>query len=105
MKKLLLYFSILLCFYGLKGRAQNNTIGVDIPVQDYGDLENVYSLKSEFIITNNSQKNLYFLRADVEKDVKVLVHKKTLKPGDTTLLEAMFQPASTGKFKREIKLV
>lgn len=105
MKNLSLYFYVFLLFLGFKTIAQNSTIGVDIALHDYGDLENIYTLKSEFILTNNSSKNLYFLRADVDKDVKVLVYKKTLKPGDTTHLEALFQPSSTGKFKREIKLV
>ena len=56
--------------------AQNSTIYVDQTKHDYGDLENIYTLKSEFIIKNNGIKNLYLMRADAEKDVKILAHKK-----------------------------
>jgi len=105
MRKFISYFSILLLFCSINLSAQNSSIEVDNSVHDYGELENIYTLRSEFILTNNAQKNLYFLRADVDKDMKVLVYKKTLRPGDTTHLEALYQPSSTGKFKREIKLV
>ncbi|MDP2385977.1 MAG: VWA domain-containing protein [Bacteroidota bacterium] len=105
MRKLLPYFSILLLLCSFTLAAQNSSIEVDNTIHDYGDLENIFTLKSEFILTNNAEKNLYFLRADVDKDMKVLVYKKTLKPGDTTHLEALYQPSSTGRFKREIKLI
>lgn len=105
MKNTCFYIFILVLIFSFKLGAQNSSIGVDIPVHDYGELENIYTLRSEFILINNAQKNLYFLRADVDKDMKVLVYKKTLKPGDTAHIAALFQPVSTGKFKRDIKLV
>jgi len=86
-------------------KAQNSTIYVDQTKHDYGDLENIYTLKSEFIIKNNGLKNLYLMRADAEKDVKILAHKKTIPVGDTTLIEVFFQPVKTGKFQRKISLV
>ncbi len=85
--------------------AQNSTIYVDQTKHDYGDLENIYTLKSEFIIKNNGIKNLYLMRADAEKDVKILAHKKTIPVGDTTLIEVFYQPTKTGKFQRKISLV
>ncbi|MBK6835803.1 MAG: VWA domain-containing protein [Bacteroidetes bacterium] len=85
-------------------KAQNSTIYVDQVKHDYGDLENIYTLKSEFIIKNNGVKNLYLMRADAEKDVKILAHKKTIPAGDTTLIEVFYQPAKTGKFQRKISL-
>lgn len=85
--------------------AQNSTIYVDQTKHDYSDLENIYTLKSEFIIKNNGIKNLYLMRADAEKDVKILAHKKTIPVGDTTLIEVFYQPTKTGKFQRKISLV
>jgi Mg-chelatase subunit ChlD len=85
--------------------AQNSIIYVDQTKHDYSDLENIYTLKSEFIIKNNGIKNLYLMRADAEKDVKILTHKKTISVGDTTLIEVFYQPTKTGKFQRKISLV
>ncbi|MCD6067407.1 MAG: hypothetical protein K0S33_2233 [Bacteroidetes bacterium] len=84
---------------------QNSTIEADATTHDYGDLENIYTLRSEFILKNNAEKTLYFMRADVDRDVKVMVYKKALPPGDTVHLSVFYQPTSTGKFKREIKLI
>jgi von Willebrand factor type A domain/Protein of unknown function (DUF1573) len=107
MQKILFWKIVVLLplFWTVHGISQNSSIEVDDLIHDYGELEQIYTLKSEFILTNNSQKTLFFLRADVDKDMKVLVYKKALKSGDTTHLEALYQPTSTGKFKREIKLV
>ncbi len=84
---------------------QNTGIAVDEAVHDYGVLENVNLLQSEFIVKNNSDKNLYFLRADVAKNLKVRINKKALLPGDTSMLTVIYQPGNTGNFNEKIKLV
>lgn len=100
--KLYLYFLLTLPFIAV---CQNSTIEVDAQIHDYGELENIYTLRSEFILKNNASKNLYLMRADVDKDVKVLVYKKTILPGDTVHLSVFYQPSQTGKFKRDVNLV
>jgi Mg-chelatase subunit ChlD len=89
----------------LRLAGQNSTIEADANLHDYGELENIYTLRSDFVLKNNAQKTLFLMRADVDKDVKVLVYKKAIQPGDTAHLAVFYQPVSTGKFKREIKLV
>jgi len=97
--------SVTLIVLSLGISAQNSTVLVDEKKHEYGDLESVYTLKSEFIITNKGQKNLYLLRADAPKDVKILTHKKSIGAGDTTLLEVFFQPSEIGVFSRKISLI
>lgn len=95
----------LLIMIWFNGHSQNSTIQTDEKKHEYGDLENIYTLKSEFIIANKGSKKLYLLRADADKEIKILAHKKTIATDDTTLIEVFFQPTKTGKFSKQIKLI
>ncbi len=85
--------------------AQNSLIGVDEPNKDIGTQENIYKVKADYIIQNNQAKNLYLLRADALKGMTIRAAKKTIKPGDTTLIVVEFIPQQTGKFNEAINLV
>jgi Mg-chelatase subunit ChlD len=85
--------------------SQNSLIGIDQALKDIGTQENIYKIKADYIITNNQAKNLYLLRADAEKGITIRAAKKTIKPGDTTLIVVEFIPKSTGRFNEDINLV
>lgn len=85
--------------------SQNSLISVDEQHKDIGVQENIYKIKTDYIITNHLQKNLYLLRADATKGIIIKAGKKTVKPNDTTLISIEFIPNSTGKFKENIELV
>ncbi|MBL7935901.1 MAG: VWA domain-containing protein [Bacteroidia bacterium] len=85
--------------------AQNSLISVDEPNKDIGSQENIYKVKADYIIQNNQAKNLYLLRADALKGMTIRAAKKTIKPGDTTLIVVEFIPQQTGKFNEAINLV
>jgi Mg-chelatase subunit ChlD len=72
---------------------------------DLGQIAEAYEIKGDVIIKNESDKKIFLLRADADPGIKVFASKKTLQAGDTTLLVISFIPQSSGKFKREIKLV
>lgn len=84
---------------------QNALVDIDEKQKDIGAVENIYKIKADFILQNNLSKNLYLLRADVEKGTTVRAAKKTLKPNDTTLLVVEFIPQKTGSFKEIINLI
>jgi Mg-chelatase subunit ChlD len=85
--------------------AQNSTIESDSKVQNFGKLENVNNIQSQFIIKNNGSKNLYVLRADTKQGIKVRINKKMIPPGDTSTLYIYIEPKTTGKLDEEIQLV
>jgi len=85
--------------------AQNSTIESDSKVQDFGKLENINNIQSEFIIKNNGTKKLYVLRADTKKGIKVRINNKAISPGDTSTLFVYIEPTTTGRLDEEIKLV
>ncbi len=85
--------------------AQNSTIESDSRVQDFGKLENINNIQSQFIIKNNGSKKLYVLRADTQKGIKVRINNKTISPGDTSTLFVYIEPTSTGRLDEEIKLI
>ena len=80
-------------------------IGIDEQHQDIGNQENIYKVKADYIIQNNQSKNLYLLRADAKKGLTIKASKKTIKPGDTTLIVVEFIPSQTGKFSETIDLI
>jgi Mg-chelatase subunit ChlD len=80
-------------------------IGIDEQNQDIGSQENIYKVKADYIIQNNQAKNLYLLRADAKKGITIRAAKKTIKPGDTTIIVVEFIPQQTGKFSENIDLV
>jgi len=71
---------------------------------DLGEIKEAYEIKADIIIKNNGQKNLYLLKADGEKGIKVYTSKKTILKGDTALLVISFIPENDGKFSKEIEL-
>lgn len=85
--------------------SQNSLIGVDEQIKDIGSQEQIYKIHAEYIIQNNQSKNLYLLRADAQRGVTIRAIKKTIKPGDTTLIVVEFIPERTGKFTENINLV
>jgi len=84
---------------------QNSLIGIDDREKNIGSQENIYKVRADYIIQNNQSKNLYLLRADVEKGTTVRAAKKTIKPNDTTLIVVEFIPQKTGQFKEIINLI
>ena len=80
-------------------------IGIDEQNQDIGSQENIYKVKADYIIQNNQAKNLYLLRADAKKGITIRAAKKTIKPGDTTIIVVEFIPQQAGKFSENIDLV
>lgn len=85
--------------------AQNSLISVDEANKDIGTQENIYKVRADYVIQNNQAKNLYLLRADALKGITIRAAKKTIKPGDTTLIVIEFIPQQTGKFNESINLV
>jgi len=85
--------------------SQNSLIGIDEQNKDIGTQENIYKVKADYIIQNNQSKNLYLLRADALKGMTIHASKKTIKPGDTSLIVIEFIPQNTGKFNETISLV
>jgi len=80
-------------------------IGIDEVNKDIGTQEQIYKIKADYILQNNQTKNLYLLRADAQKGITIRSSKKTIKPGDTSLVVVEFIPQSTGKFNETIHLV
>ena len=80
-------------------------IVIDEQNQDIGSQENIYKVKANYIIQNNQAKNLYLLRADAKKGITIRAAKKTIKPGDTTIIVVEFIPQQAGKFSENIDLV
>lgn len=85
--------------------SQNSLIGIDEQNKDIGTQEQIYKVKADYIIQNNQAKNLYLLRADAQKGIIIKAAKKTIKPGDTTLIVVEFIPTNTGKFNESINLI
>ncbi len=99
------YFLIFLIFIINPLFSQNSLIGIDEQNKDIGTQENIYKVRADYIIQNNQAKNLYLLRADALKGITIRTTKKTIKPGDTTLIVVEFIPQQTGKFNEAIQLV
>ncbi|HRG00921.1 MAG TPA: VWA domain-containing protein [Bacteroidia bacterium] len=103
MLKQLVIFVLIIFFNSLF--AQNSLISIDAADKDIGTQENIYKVRADYIIQNNQTKNLYLLRADALKGITIRAAKKTIKPGDTTLIVVEFIPKQTGKFNEAINLV
>lgn len=103
MFKQLFIFVLITLFHPLF--AQNSLINVDEANKDIGTQENIYKVRADYVIQNNQAKNLYLLRADALKGITIRAAKKTIKPGDTTLIVVEFIPQQTGKFNEAINLV
>src|SRR6218665_2196039 len=72
---------------------------------DLGTIAEAGEIKGDLVLENGSGKKLVLMRADADREVKVYAAKKTLQPGDTTLLVISFKPESAGKFRKKIRLV
>ncbi|MGZ3933015.1 MAG: DUF1573 domain-containing protein, partial [Bacteroidia bacterium] len=95
---------ILLLLYR-EAKAQNSAIDVSEKNKDVGTVENVYKISAEFLLKNNLAKNLFLLRADVNRNLTVRVAKKTITSGDTVFVVVDYTPVSAGRFSETIRLV
>lgn len=86
--------------FGLHAQIEFSSTSIDL-----GEIEEAYEIKADFIIKNTGAKNLYLLKADCDKGVKVFTSKKTIPVNDTAILVVSFIPDSDGRFSKEIKLV
>lgn len=84
--------------------AQKPVLTADKTVHDYGEIENVSSLLSEFTLKNSGQTNLYILKADAPRGYTVEAPKKLLTPGETTTLTIRYRIREIGPFEATIKL-
>ena len=97
---------IIICLFSvLNFKAQNSLIAIDEKNKDIGTVENIYKVKTDFILTNLQSKNLYLLRADAQHGITIKSSKKTIKASDTALVTIEFIPEKTGHFSETIKLV
>lgn len=78
---------------------------IDFPIQDLGKIEQVNSIQVEYIITNPFSTKIYLMRADAEPGVKVKAGKKTILPGDTTLIQVFYPVELPGDYEKTVKLV
>ncbi len=85
--------------------SQNSLIYVDEENKDIGIQENIYKIKTDYIVKNNQSKTLYLLRADASKGLIVKASKKTIIPGDTSLIIVEYTPKHSGKFNETISLI
>ena len=72
---------------------------------DLGEINEACEIKADFIIRNTGSKNLYLLKADCDRGVKVFTSKKTISFNDTATLVVSFIPEIEGNFSKEIKLI
>lgn len=98
MLRFLILFS-LLHFLPVKAQIEFSQTNINL-----GEIKDAYEIKADVIIKNTGAKNLYLLKADGERGIKVFTSKKTIYVGDTALLVISFIPESSGKFSKEIKL-
>ncbi len=99
------YMFVLFLCSAVVYRAQNAVLQFDNESHDYGVMENVNNLRSEFIVKNNSTQPVYFLRADAAKGIKVKINRKNVPPGDTSLITVLYEPTQSGTFSEKIKLI
>ena len=104
MKKYLCFLFVS-CLTSAQINGQGKTDILGEKIHDYDKLEEISSLRSQFIIQNNGNQDIFLLRADASKKLKIRSYKKRITPGDTTALEIYFTPTSAGKFNEEIQLI
>lgn len=97
-------FFILVCLLlsFLPGKAQLQYNAQELRL---GTIAEAAEIKGDLVLRNSSDKKVYLMRADADRAVKVYAAKKTLQPGDTTLLVISFVPEASGKFTKTIRLV
>ncbi|MFO0356130.1 MAG: VWA domain-containing protein [Sphingobacteriaceae bacterium] len=96
----LFHFLTFFLTFGLNAQIEFSATSIDL-----GNIESAYEIKADLIIKNTGTKNLYLLKADCDRGVKVFTSKKTIPANDTALLVISFIPEGNGKFFKEIKLV
>jgi hypothetical protein len=70
-----------------------------------GTIEKAHEISGSIVLTNRGGKNIYLMRADADRDVKVYTSKKNLAINDTCLLVISFTAEKAGRFKKTIHLV
>ena len=92
----LFHFLTFFLTFGLNAQIEFSATSIDL-----GNIESAYEIKADLIIKNTGTKNLYLLKADCDRGVKVFTSKKTIPANDTALLVISFIPEGNGKFFKD----
>ncbi|MCB0397605.1 MAG: VWA domain-containing protein [Flavobacteriales bacterium] len=84
--------------------AQEGGLHVSTTDVDLGRMDSVASARVSLVLTNQSSKKIFILRADASPDLKVKANSKTLQPGDTTSLMILIVPQDKGPFRYSVGL-
>lgn len=93
-------------FFGLillafSGAAQ---LQVETRKHNFGEVYEEDSRVFDFKMTNTSEKKIYILRADVDKELDVKYTTKTLMPDSSAIMRVQVNPATKGRFHKKFPL-
>jgi Ca-activated chloride channel family protein len=71
---------------------------------DFGDLYQEDSRSIDFQLTNTSDKVIYIIRADVDKEMDVKYTTKSIQPDSTAIMRVQINPAQKGSFRKKFPL-
>jgi Mg-chelatase subunit ChlD len=100
MRRLFFLFIYLSYFSSAFSQLQFSDVEINV-----GNIEAAYQIKAVITLTNLSEKTVYLMRADVDKQIAVQAINKKLLPNDTTSVFLTFTPQKSGKFKSIINII
>jgi len=79
-------------------------VALDQTFHDFGEIYKGGNRVAEFNLMNNSDKKLFILRADQDRELDIRFSTKTVEPGAYATIRIQVNPRTKGRFKKNIDL-
>ncbi len=97
------FFTLLITLFILQFRnAASQTLPV-LSTHNYGTLESVSTIQSDFRFVNHGSKTVFILLVNVPENF-TYIKPQGIAPGDTGILRITYEPKNTGSFNETIKV-
>ena len=98
--------AVFILLYCLNSKAQLNHDGLIIhrTSSTFGAVEFWVSRVDSFLVTNSTNKTIYILKQMIPHDFEFKAPNLGIAPGETSVLEVIYDPRGLGKFKERLKL-
>ena len=99
-----LVLGFLLIFISFAHAQNSGKISLNKKTHDYGEIGIGHDRVADFVITNNSKEEVFFLRKDCDEDVAVKFSANSIKPGESATIRLKYNPSRKGFFTRKVDI-
>ncbi|MBO73100.1 MAG: hypothetical protein CMD35_05710 [Flavobacteriales bacterium] len=104
MKSLCCFFFAFVSLFELKSQINHDGLKLHRTLSNFGEVELWVSRIDSFLVTNTSKKTIFILKQLIPRGFELKTPNSGILPGESSVIEVIYNPSAKGKFKEKLKL-